>query len=250
MDCRVGALDDRGQVGIGTLVVFIAMVLVAAIAAGVLLDTAGQLGAAGEQTGSESAGQVSNRLLVVSTLGHVTDETTNSAPKSSEDVMPNESVDTVEVTVKLAPGSGAVNLSDATVAWVGPRETTTLVHGTTADHAPGVEDEDDPGTFDLDSDGGSRDDDTDQSDPNEVFNTYAVDGGDHAVLTEQDQRITLYFNAGLIEADTRDAVTPPYSEPLREGTEVELRISTGSGATTIYRLTVPESLSETEFVSL
>jgi flagellin-like protein len=107
--------DDRAQVGIGTLIVFIAMVLVAAIAAGVLLDTSGRLHSMAEQTGEESTHQVSNRVMVVSALGHVTDETHNSALKSSEDAMPNETVDTVTLTVKLSPGSGTVNLSDATI---------------------------------------------------------------------------------------------------------------------------------------
>ncbi len=60
--------DDRGQVGIGTLIVFIAMVLVAAIAAGVLVNTAGFLQAA-EQTGQESSEQVTNRLQVRRRLG-------------------------------------------------------------------------------------------------------------------------------------------------------------------------------------
>ena len=135
---RINNSEERGQVGIGTLIVFIAMVLVAAIAAGVLLNTAGELQNRAGQTGEEATHQVSNRVMVVSAFGHVTDETKNSGIKTDEDVMPNESVDTLEVTVQLAPGSGTVNLSEATLAWVGPETSTTLVHGEVADHAPGA----------------------------------------------------------------------------------------------------------------
>src|SRR6056297_3958656 len=91
---------DRGQVGIGTLIVFIAMVLVAAIAAGVLVNTAGFLQATAEDAGQESVDKVTNRLDVVSTHGSVS--------KTGGE----KYVSRLNLTVRLAAGSGAVSLDD------------------------------------------------------------------------------------------------------------------------------------------
>jgi len=96
--------EERGQVGIGTLIVFIAMVLVAAIAAGVLINTAGFLQTQAEATGEESTSQVSDRLQIVSTSG---------------DVDNSQEVENVTFIVATSPGSGAVDLNQTTVEFVG-----------------------------------------------------------------------------------------------------------------------------------
>jgi len=96
---------ERGQVGIGTLIVFIALVLVAAIAAGVLINTAGFLQSQAESTGQESTAQVSNNVQVVS---------------STATAVNNQEVTTVEVKLSLGPGSDAIDLSLADYQVIGP----------------------------------------------------------------------------------------------------------------------------------
>ncbi|WP_324664752.1 archaellin/type IV pilin N-terminal domain-containing protein [Haloarcula sediminis] len=97
--------DDRGQVGIGTLIVFIAMVLVAAIAAGVLINTAGFLQSSSEATGQGAADSTSNRLQVVSATGTSLDD---------------DGVGVVSLVVKKGPGAGNIDLGTTTVEWIGP----------------------------------------------------------------------------------------------------------------------------------
>jgi flagellin FlaA/flagellin FlaB len=187
--------EERGQVGIGTLIVFIAMVLVAAIAAGVLINTAGFLQSKSEATGQQSTQQVSNRLQEVVTTGSVAG---------------NDSIDTVEVTVSQAPGAGEIDLTNATITWIGPDGTYTLTHDTI-----GTGD----GNFSV-----SQVKDADGSSP---------------VLNEPDDRLTVQF----------DLTTGPLSA-LAEGEEVTIKINTMSGSTTTIRFVVPESLGSKSAVEL
>ena len=98
--------DDRGQVGIGTLIVFIALVLVAAIAAGVLINTAGFLQTQAEQTGEDSSSQVANNINVIGEVGDV--NTTG-----------NNNIELARLTVQRSPGSDDVDLSELSIQYVG-----------------------------------------------------------------------------------------------------------------------------------
>ncbi|ERH01545.1 MAG: archaeal flagellin N-terminal-like domain protein [Halonotius sp. J07HN6] len=106
--------ENRGQVGIGTLIVFIAMVLVAAIAAGVLINTAGLLQAQAQQTGQETTSEVSDVIQIGKVVGY---EYEGDAFKGTTDpgttYGDNREIETLNATVRLASGSDPINLSKA-----------------------------------------------------------------------------------------------------------------------------------------
>lgn len=188
---------DRGQVGIGTLIVFIAMVLVAAIAAGVLINTAGFLQTKSEQTGSESTAQVTNRANVVSTVGTVAND---------------DSIHRVNLTVMKSSGAGDVDLSTATVEWLGPDDARILTHA-------------DDGTADA-----------------KHFNLTTIkDIGDTApVLVEQADRFRITLDAAALTEK---------SHGLKESEDFTVKIITSAGAVT-YHHSVPQTLTDQEAVVL
>mgnify|MGYP000462916263 FL=1 len=214
---RNDADDRRGQVGIGTLIVFIAMVLVAAIAAGVLINTAGFLQTKSEETGQQSGQQVTNRLQVAAATGTHLD--------SSE-------VGVINMTLKKSPGANNIDLENATVQWVGPSGTYNLVNASV--DAAGAD-----GRFGI-----LQFKDADNSHP--VLNdpddrmVMVFDLGTDDVSTD---------DATYSGASTGSGLTYFGSE-VPEGSSISIEITTKSGATTTTQLTVPETLSGSSAVQL
>ncbi|MBW3583971.1 MAG: flagellin [Euryarchaeota archaeon] len=93
--------DTQGAVGIGTMIVFIATILVAATAAAVLLDTSGKLQDKAQSTGSETSKEVASNLLVKGIIG-TRDGTSGN-------------IQYLNITISLAPGADTVDLSELIV---------------------------------------------------------------------------------------------------------------------------------------
>ncbi|SEO33148.1 flagellin FlaB [Halorientalis persicus] len=210
--------EDRGQVGIGTLIVFIAMVLVAAIAAGVLINTAGFLQSQSEETGQQSSQQVTNRLAVQQSSGLVEEITGDKLV-----------VGGVEMIATKAPGAEDIDLTGVTMQWV-----------------------DDSGTYDLVHENVANSDDNNNN-PDGTFSHVAIKdqdsslSGDAPVINSPDDRAKIIISVGDIYSE--DPAFPTNAIPinggdgLEEGDTATIRITTQSGSVSTVRLTVPESLS-------
>ena len=201
--------DDRGQVGIGTLIVFIAMVLVAAIAAGVLINTAGFLQSQAEATGQESTDLVSERIDVTSTVGIVNDTNTDQLSE-------------IRVGVSGAAGSDQIDLSSATIQAVGPNGQANLIFEAADGEAETLN---------------ATDNATDISEGRFAVQNSSGDFVDNAVLGG-DERFTVVFNPE--EEPFGEGVDAAFGQ----SDQSSLDIVSPSGATTSVELRAPDLFNE------
>jgi flagellin FlaB len=263
--------DDRGQVGIGTLIVFIAMVLVAAIAAGVLINTAGVLQTQAEETGQDSTDQVANNLNVIGAVGTVGDKDYSGKiiedPSGSENVVDyngispydsegdDERIHTVKLTVQKSPGAGDIDLSELSIQYVAPDSFANIVHVrdagpaeiTAADGSQSITSSGEPAYF-VDTITANTEDTvmTQEGDRYEIiiplqtaFDDDGIDGS-AADGNNYGRQITSEVSSAGDAADT--GYDNSGLSLLDESDHTELTITTPSGSQRYVSLRVPDSL--------
>jgi len=102
--------DDIGDMGIGAMIVFIAMVLVAGIAASVLIQTANRLEIQAMKTGQETIGEVSTGVGVTAITGH---RTTTNLDRMTIAIQPRSgsfSIDLEQTYIEISDSSKKVVL--------------------------------------------------------------------------------------------------------------------------------------------
>jgi len=191
-------MRSESQVGIGTLIVFIAMVLVAAIAAAVLINTAGLLQQRAQTTGKEATSQTSTGLNIMSVVGTVDDT--------------NDTVTDIGIVVKLRAGSENVDLNNSIIIYTDDESSVELTVGATANHI------------------------------NFATTPKQDDDDSWPVLNSKEDVFTISLDLADIRGGSPNSSG---DQGLGEGEEATIKIIPETGATTVYTLRVPESVSGT-----
>ena len=95
--------NDWGSIGIGAMIVFIALILVAAVASAVIIQTGEKLQQNAQQSGSDTQQEISGKISIITIW--VGDQLPNNAANSEQ----------ITMVFELAPGSEPI--ADTSVHW-------------------------------------------------------------------------------------------------------------------------------------
>jgi len=204
--------------------VFIAMVLVAAIAAGVLINTAGLLQSQAEATGEESSQQVVDRVQVSSVSGSTVNAT------DTTEVQDAANISLIETTVFRSPGADDIDLTNAIVEVFANGQSDTLVF-TGVDGEAGIVAD----SVDLTDDTGITDADSFTGEESE-FGVQNIQDAEDGVLADSGDRANVFFFLNNIDEEAT----------LETGDTVSVTITTASGGTAFVEKRAPSSLEDGE----
>ncbi len=111
-DSRTSGKDESGLVGIGVLVVFASIVIVSAVAAGVLINTSFSLQQQARATTKDTVSQVSSGVNILDAKGRTS---TNA-----------KEIENIELVVRPYPGTEAINLERTIIQYKSEKTSNSL----------------------------------------------------------------------------------------------------------------------------
>ena len=203
---------EAGSIGIGAMIVFIALILVAAVASTIIIKTAEELQQNAESTSDDTRKEISGKINVLQILVNGTTSA--------------DAIDSIIVTAKVASGSMNVQVEDIDWVITCGGSTYGLITGNLGDTDPAG------GVIDAP----------------ESINADYMDGSDYAATDELAAGTTFKFDINLDDdtADPNVADGGACKDAGTAGETMEMKIIVDGGGTTILDLKIDSIASGKE----
>tara|TARA_B100000212_G_C27237944_1_gene474535 strand:+ start:21 stop:731 length:711 start_codon:yes stop_codon:yes gene_type:complete len=106
---------EEGSIGIGAMIVFIALILVAAVASTIIIKTAEELQQNAENTSSDTRQQISGKVSVADVYVKTTADTDNADADDDATSGTQEDIATMEVIARIS--SGSLNVQEGDISY-------------------------------------------------------------------------------------------------------------------------------------
>jgi len=201
---------EAGSIGIGAMIVFIALILVAAVASTIIIKTAEELQQNAESTSDDTRKEISGKINVLQVLVNGTTSA--------------DAIDSIIVTAKVASGSMNVQVEDIDWVITCGGSSYGLITGNLGNTDPAG------GAFDGD----------------ENVNADYMDGSDYAATDELPAGTTFKFDINLDQDTDNTADSGACKDGGAAGETMEMKIIVDGGGTTILDLKIDSIASGKE----